>query len=47
MILLDGLYFDSLGFAAARIAVQALREQTIPLLAIDMVCYSIASWRMD
>jgi hypothetical protein len=37
------LYFDCLGFAAARIAVRAFRVQIIPALATDTVCYSIAS----
>jgi hypothetical protein len=31
------------GFAAARIAVLALREQIIPAFATETVCYSIAS----
>lgn len=38
-----GLYLDSLGFAAAKTAVHAFREHTIPFLAIEIVCYSIAS----
>ena len=41
------LYLDSTGFAAARIAVLVLREATIPALAMEMVCCSIASWRME
>ena len=46
-MLLEGLYRDSLGLAAAKMEVLAFREQTIPFLAIEMVCCSIASWRMD
>jgi hypothetical protein len=41
------LYLDSLGLAAANIEVLALREHTIPFLAIDIVYYSIASCSMD
>jgi len=38
-----GLYFESIGFAAARTAVLALRVQMIPALATETVCCSIAS----
>ena len=41
-----GLYLELTGFAAARIAVLAFREQIIPAFATDTVCYSIASWRI-
>lgn len=41
-----GLYFDSMGFAAAKIAVRALRVQMMPALATDTVCCSIASCSM-
>jgi len=37
----------STGFADARIDVRALRVQIMPALAIEMVCCSIASWRME
>ena len=40
------LYLDSFGFAAANIAVLAFKVQTIPALAIEIVYYSITSWRM-
>jgi hypothetical protein len=40
------LYFDSTGFAAARIAVLALSVQIIPAFATDTVCYSMASCKM-
>lgn len=43
---LDGLYFESIGFAAARMAVLEFSVQIIPALAIETVCYSIASCRM-
>ena len=39
-------YLEPTGLAAARIAVLALSEQTIPALATDIVYYSIASWRI-
>lgn len=35
-------YLESTGFAAARIAVRELSWQTIPALAIEIVCCSIA-----
>ena len=38
-----GSYLELIGFAAAKMAVLALREQMIPALATDTVCYSIAS----
>lgn len=40
------MYLELTGFAAARIAVLALREQIIPALATETVCYSIASCRI-
>lgn len=41
-----GLYFESIGFAAARTAVLAFKVQIIPALATETVCYSIASCKM-
>ena len=38
-----GSYLDFIGFAAAKIAVLALREQIIPALATETVYYSMAS----
>ena len=40
------MYLELTGLAAARMAVLALREQIIPALATETVCYSIASWRI-
>ena len=37
------LYFDAWGLAAAKIAVLAFNWQTIPALAIEIVCCYIAS----
>ena len=37
-------YLPCLGFAAARIAVRALRLAWMPALVMDIVCCSIASW---
>ena len=41
------LYFDSTGLAAARMAVLVFNYATIPAFAIDIVCYSIASCKID
>ena len=38
-----GLYRDSTGLALAHTDVLAFREQTIPALATEIVCYSMAS----
>lgn len=38
-----GLYFESMGLAAARIAVLEFKVQIIPALAMDTVYCSIAS----
>ena len=40
------LYLELMGLAAAKIAVLELSWHTIPALAIDMVCCSMASSRM-
>ena len=39
-------YLDPIGLAAARMAVLEFSWHTIPALAIEMVCCSIASRRM-
>ena len=44
---LFGLYRLSTGLAEARMEVRALRVQMIPALAIDTVCCSITSCRID
>jgi len=41
-----GSYLDFTGFAAANTAVLALSWETIPALATEIVCYSIASCRI-
>lgn len=38
-----GSYFEFIGFAAAKMAVLAFREQMIPALATETVYYSMAS----
>ena len=40
------LYLEKMGLAAAKIAVLEFNWHTIPALAIDMVCCSIASSRI-
>ena len=40
---LDLSYLPLIGFAAAKIEALALRVAWIPALAIEIVCYSIAS----
>jgi len=39
-------YFDPIGFAAAKIAVLEFNWHTIPALAIEIVCCSMASRRI-
>lgn len=41
---LDLSYLPFIGFAAAKIEALALSVAWIPALAIEIVCYSIASW---
>ena len=41
-----GLYFEFIGLAAAKIDVLEFNWQTIPALAIEIVCCSIASRRI-
>lgn len=41
------MYLLSFGLAAAKIAVLAFNEHTTPYLAIDIVCYSITSCKID
>lgn len=40
----DLSYLPLIGFAAAKIEALALRVAWIPAFAIEIVCYSIASW---
>ena len=40
------LYFDSTGFAAARMAVRAFSVQMMPAFATETVYCSMASWRI-
>ena len=42
--LLDLSYLPKTGLAAAKIEALAFNVAWIPALAIEMVCYSIASW---
>ena len=41
-----GLYLESTGLAEAKMAVLAFNWQTIPVLAMEIVCCSMASCRM-
>ena len=42
----EGLYFDSIGLADARIEVRAFSDVIIPALAMDTVCCSITSCKI-